>query len=303
MTADPPAGHSAAFFDRQRDYWWNQDFLQLVVARLELGPTRSLLDVGCGLGHWSRVLTRVLPGLTECVGVDPELTWVKHAVLVEGRRPTTTVTVLQGRGEQIPFPDGHFDLVTCQTVLIHVADVVAVLREMCRVTRPDGMVLVAEPNNLAGQLVRTSVSAQSDPRALTSALAFYATCEAGKAALGEGDNSAGDLLPGYFAEAGLGVVACYLSDKASPLWPPYPTPEQAASAEARATALAEERWFWGRDQTRRYFMAGGGEASAFSDAWSARLAEMRTELAAIRSGTLSTAGGAMMYLVAGRKPS
>jgi SAM-dependent methyltransferase len=302
MTADRPSGHSAAFFDKQRDFWWNEDFLQLVVSRLGLGPTRSLLDLGCGLGHWSQALTRVLPALTESVGVDPEVAWVKHAVLVEDR-PATTATVLQGRGEQLPFPDGHFDLVTCQTVLIHVADVVAVLREMCRVARPGGTVLVAEPNNLAGQVVRTSVSAQSGPRALASALAFYATCEAGKAALGEGDNSAGDLLPGYFAEAGLDVVACYLSDKTSPLWPPYASPEQAASAEARAAALSDERWFWSRDETRRYFLAGGGEASAFPGAWSARLAEMGAELAAIRSGTLSTAGGNVMYLVAGLKAS
>jgi hypothetical protein len=120
------------------------------------------------------------------------------------------------------------------------------------------MVLVAEPNNLAGQVVRTSASAQSGPRALASALAFYAACEAGKASLGEGDNSAGDLLPGYFAEAGLTVVACYLSDKTSPLWPPYSSSEEAALAEARAAALSDERWFWTGDQTRRYFLAGGG---------------------------------------------
>ena len=302
MTADRSSGHSAAFFDKQRDYWWNQDYLQLVVSRLGLGPTRSLLDVGCGLGHWSRALTRVLPALTESVGVDPESAWVKQAVLVEDR-PAARATVLQGRGEHLPFPDGHFDLVTCQTVLIHVADVVAVLREMCRVARPGGMVLVAEPNNLAGQVVRTSVSAQSAPRALASALAFYATCEAGKAALGEGDNSVGDLLPAHFAQAGLGVVACFLSDKTSPLWPPYSSPEQAASVEARATALAEERWFWSRDQAHRYFTAGGGDAADFADAWSARFEEMRTELTAIRSGALSTAGGNMMYLVAGLKPS
>ncbi len=169
MTWDGSEGHSAAFFDEQRDYWWNDDFLRLVVERLGLGPTRSVLDVGCGLGHWSRVLTRGLPALTEISGIDPEMPGSTKRALLMRIGVCSEISVVQGRGEQLPFPDGHFDLVTCQTVLIHVADVPAVLREMCRVTRPGGTVFVAEPNNLAGQLVRTSVSAKSEPEALASA--------------------------------------------------------------------------------------------------------------------------------------
>jgi SAM-dependent methyltransferase len=236
-------------------------------------------------------------------GIDPEMAWVNEARLVDEDGRSAEASVVQGRGEQLPFPDGHFDLVTCQTVLIHLPDVPAVLREMCRVTRPGGTVLVAEPNNLTGQLVRSSVSARSDPAELAAAIGFYATCEAGKAKLGEGDNSVGDLLPGYFAEVGLTVEACYLSDKTSPLWPPYSSPEQAALVEALATADAGQRCPWSCEETRRYFLAGGGDPAAFSAAWSVRLREMQAALAAIRSGALSTAGGQMMYLVAGKKPS
>lgn len=79
MTPDGSEGHLAAFFDAQRDFWWNEDFLRLVVERLGLGPTRSVLDVGCGLGHWSRELTHVLPAVAEVRGIDPEMAWVSEA--------------------------------------------------------------------------------------------------------------------------------------------------------------------------------------------------------------------------------
>ena len=274
-----------------------------MVARLGLGAVRSVLDVGCGLGHWSRELARVLPQVTEITGVDPDSSWVKQARLTVDEGAAAKTTVVQGRGENLPFPDGQFDLVTCQTVLIHVPDVVAVLREMGRVVRPGGTVLLAEPNNLAGQLVRSSGVGPGDAKALLSTHVFYATCEAGKIALGEGDNSVGDLLPGLLAEAGLTVVAGYLSDKASPLWPPYSSPEQAALVEALATSVEEERCPWSRDETRRYFLAGGGEDGDYADAWAARLSEIRADLAAIRSGLLATAGGQVMYLIAATKPS
>ena len=44
-------------------------------------------------------------------------------------------------------------MVTCQTLLIHVADADAALAEMIRVVRPGGLVVAAEPNNLAGSLL------------------------------------------------------------------------------------------------------------------------------------------------------
>jgi ubiquinone/menaquinone biosynthesis C-methylase UbiE len=55
---------------------------------------------------------------------------------------------LVGVAEELPFDDGAFDLVTCQTLLIHVPDVMAVIGEMRRVTKPGGVIVVAEPNTL-----------------------------------------------------------------------------------------------------------------------------------------------------------
>jgi ubiquinone/menaquinone biosynthesis C-methylase UbiE len=63
--------------------------------------------------------------------------------------------------ERLPFPDASFDLVTCQTVLIHTPNPGAALDDMLRVARPNGLILAAEPNNVAGALIFDSVSRQA----------------------------------------------------------------------------------------------------------------------------------------------
>jgi len=67
-----------------------------------------------------------------------------------------------GAAERLPFADATFDLVTCQTVLMHIADVAVALTEMVRVLAPGGLLLAAEPNNLAGTLVLDSITS-TDP--------------------------------------------------------------------------------------------------------------------------------------------
>ncbi|MDP4231612.1 MAG: class I SAM-dependent methyltransferase, partial [Bacteroidota bacterium] len=78
----PP--HSAAYFGDFRDFWWNRDFLELMARRLHLENVRTVLDVGCGIGHWGRRLESVLPQEATIIGIDREEEWIreckKHAV-------------------------------------------------------------------------------------------------------------------------------------------------------------------------------------------------------------------------------
>jgi SAM-dependent methyltransferase len=295
--------HSAVFFNPQRDFWWNPDYLRLLASRLGLGDVRSVLDVGAGVGHWGMALLSVLAAETRIVGVERDPRWVERA-----RERAKELGVADrcryaaGVAESLEFDDETFDLVTCQTLLIHVADVPGVLNEMCRVLRPGGLLLVAEPNNLASMLVADSTTGGQPTDELAERVAFALHCERGKAALDEGDNSVGDLLPGYFAQAGLTGIQTFLNDKAFALVPPYASPEQQALRTAMLEDAASDRWVgWSASAAKRYYLAGGGPEDEFEPRWQRRLSEAREVARQLTANHLHTAGGGIQYVVSGRR--
>ena len=295
--------HSAAFFGPERDFWWNRDQLELIASRRGLADVRTVLDVGCGVGHWGTLLGSVLPADATVAGIEREPEWVEAAARRAERLGfADRFRYQQGTAESLPFDDASFDLVTCQTLLIHVADPRAVIREMLRVTRPGGHVIAAEPNNLAAFLVGSSLSADAEIEDLVDLTRFCLTCERGKAALGEGNGSVGDLLPGYFVEEGLVDVEAFLSDKPAAMFPPYSSEEQQALKAYHREAVRRGTWGWTREEARRFFLAGGGEDAAFAAAWQRRMSEARAVADATDAGTYHSAGGTILYLVAGRRP-
>ena len=157
-------------------------------------------------------------------------------------------------------------MVTCQTLLIHVEDPGIALREMLRVLKPGGLLAVAEPNNLAGSLIQSSLTASSPEWEILKGVRSTLSAERRKRVRGLGDSSLGDLVPGLFAQAGLEGIRVFLSDKAWPLFPPYASAEQKAILRQ----LKQHR--------------------------------QRGVLEAVRRGRYHHAGGALMYLVSGRKP-
>jgi SAM-dependent methyltransferase len=296
--------HSAAYFDEQRDFWWNLDFLGLVAARLDLAQTRSVLDVGAGLGHWGRTLLAVLSPQATVVGVERDPRWVtqarEHAARVGlGDR----CSFLEGVAEALPCADQSFDLVSCQTLLIHVSDPAAVIAEMQRVVAPGGVVLLSEPNNLAGMLVADSTTAGTPVAALVERIEFALICERGKAAVGEGNSSVGDLLPGLLAQAGLIDIQTLLNDRTSALVPPYHQPDQDVLKRVIIASADSGRWIWSRADAKRYFLAGGGHATEFEARWRRRLEEARQTARELAAGRLQTAGGGIHYLISGRRPA
>ena len=295
--------HSAEYFGDTRDYWWNDDFLELIAKRLAFDRVSDVLDVGCGVGHWGRVLARFLPRGALVRGVDRDPSWVEKAdlraaALGLGVRFGSQVSV----AEKLPFADASFDLVTCQTLLIHVPDPGAVIDEMIRVARPGCLILAAEPNNIAGALTFNSLTFYDPVDEIIARARLQLICERGKAALGEGANSIGELVPGLFGARRLEDIRVYLNDKANAFLPPYESPEQRAALEERADHENRDFWIWSREDTRRYFLAGDGDHEQFDALWSIAVGESALFDKAIADRSYAAAGGTIGYLVSGRKP-
>lgn len=126
-----------AILDHENRHWWYRGRLRIVrqeVERLGLPEGARILDAGCGSG---RVLDE-LARFGDVVGVDLSST----AVAVAWARGHS---VAKARVEELPFADSTFDLVTCLDVIEHTPDDLRALRELVRVTRPGGHLLVTVP--------------------------------------------------------------------------------------------------------------------------------------------------------------
>ena len=100
----------------------------------EVHAGQRVLDVGCGTGALTTELVARL-GPEGVAAVDPSEPFV---ATMRARFPS--VDVRQAPAEHLPFPDGAFDASLAQLVVHFMKDPVAGLREMARVTRPDGVV-------------------------------------------------------------------------------------------------------------------------------------------------------------------
>lgn len=292
--------HSADYFGAQRDFWWNADFFDLMAKRWKLAEVRRVLDVGCGAGHWARqILPRCHPEAT-LLGIDREPEWIAQARAHAKSYAEGRATFEIGDAMELDAYGGGFDLVTCQTVLIHLADPAGAISCMVRQLRPGGLLAVAEPNNLANAIPTDSADVDTPMEERIARFRFHWMCETGKKNLGLGDNSLGDRVPELFARAGLTNVEVYNSDKVACLAPPYNGAEHAALRDEAFEHEARDFAGWDRATAESYFLAGGGDAESFERAWKIERARVRSVASAIRAGHYFANPGGVFYLVSGR---
>ena len=112
---------------------WNPRNLEIIRDWLAPVPGDRILDVGCGKGH----LVKALSDLgVDSVGIDLNPNAAEVAVVP--RVQTMSATGLE-------FEDGAFDAVVSFHAIEHIPPIEEVLREMARVVKPGGKVLLVYP--------------------------------------------------------------------------------------------------------------------------------------------------------------
>jgi SAM-dependent methyltransferase/GNAT superfamily N-acetyltransferase len=104
----------------------------------------TFLDLGSGPGVTSIMMAQTFPR-SRVFGVEPEAMLRQRAAERAAEHGLEDrVTFIDGLGQSIPLPDDSVDFCYARFVLQHIPDPVPVFRELRRVTRPGGVVVVAD---------------------------------------------------------------------------------------------------------------------------------------------------------------
>ena len=125
-------------YELEDTHWWfrgRRAVIHALLARTDVPAGASILDAGCGTGRNLKEYAL----LGDAAGIDPS----PDAVAFCHARGLAQVT--QSGVEELPFGDGAFDLVTATDVLEHIPDDDGAARELRRVTKPGGRLLITVP--------------------------------------------------------------------------------------------------------------------------------------------------------------
>ncbi len=127
-------------------------FLQRIAAQalalLDLAPGERVLELGCGTGVFLPALAAAVGPNGQVVGIDHNQGFLEEArQRVETAGASTLVTLEAADAERLPYPAASFDAVHVERVLMHLEDPDAALREVCRVLKPGGRFVAAEPDS------------------------------------------------------------------------------------------------------------------------------------------------------------
>jgi ubiquinone/menaquinone biosynthesis C-methylase UbiE len=125
----------------QLDLFWDKEFS--LYKKFGLVDGMNILDCGCGPGYLAEKFLTLLPkSSVTAVEMDPSLVAVARKRLLEGKNGR--FSVLQNSILKMDIPDNTFDFAVTRLVVEHVPDALGACRELYRVLKPGGIVVVVD---------------------------------------------------------------------------------------------------------------------------------------------------------------
>ena len=119
----------------------SREILQEKVAFAKPQASDLALDVACGPGG---LVLALAPHVRFARGIDLTEAMLRQARAFQAEGGISNAAFDRGDAEQLPYADATFDLVTCQCSLHHVPKPELPVREMARVVKPQGRVMIID---------------------------------------------------------------------------------------------------------------------------------------------------------------
>ncbi len=128
-------------------YLWSGELITALYRHLGVEPGITAVDIGCGSGFFTRLIAKGLQGQGRVIGVDIDEKLLRSArELAEKEGLTPLIEFKSASAYRLPFPEDFADAVACHTLLYVLGNPLKALREMVRVTKPNGRVVAVEPD-------------------------------------------------------------------------------------------------------------------------------------------------------------
>ena len=128
-------------------FWHSRRFVH-AKKYLKTIDARQILDVGCNSGTFTKQIYNVLPE-SKIYGIDISQNAISYA-----EQKYKNISFSVAWAEKLPFKENSFDLATCFEVLEHVDEPDKIIREMLRVLRKKGnMIIIVPTENLLFRMI------------------------------------------------------------------------------------------------------------------------------------------------------
>jgi SAM-dependent methyltransferase len=107
-------------------------------------PGMRIADFGCGVGMTTRMLADIAGPSGEIVGIDLHKAQLDQAARICASAGLSNVSFVNADATKTGLPSGAFDLAYCRFLLLHLKEPAAGLREMCRILKPGGILVVED---------------------------------------------------------------------------------------------------------------------------------------------------------------